>query len=83
MNKIIPIVAIVAVIAVVRIIVTTSTGGISSVNYESMTCEELFEERKNSLYLPTTQEDARELAKQQQLIKDVLDSKCYVGSTNP
>ena len=54
MNKIIPIVAIVIVIAIVGIIVT-STGGISSISYSAMSCDELDRETTAVLYSsPTT-----------------------------
>ena len=43
MNKIIPIV-IVGIVIVIGIVVISSTGGISSISYESMTCDELKKE---------------------------------------
>ena len=43
MNKIIPIV-IVGIVIVIGIVVISSTGGISSISYASMTCDELKKE---------------------------------------
>ena len=59
-NKIIPIIAIVIVIAIVGIVVT-STGGISSISYATMSCEELDRETTAVLYSsPATTAETRD-----------------------
>ena len=75
MNKIIPIVGIAAVIAVVGIIVT-STGGISSISYASMSCAELSKETTAVIYsTPATTAETRDQLNQLDLIKEAYQAK--------
>ena len=76
MNKIIPIV-IVGIVIVIGIVVISSTGGISSISYASMTCDELSEELGVlfSKLKTSTLAEARDLDKQSDLIWEASLSK--------
>ena len=82
MNKIIPIVGIAAVIAVVGIIVT-STGGISSVSYASMSCEELgIESSALMLSTPPTAAGVKDQLNQLNLVREAYESKDCAAKAN-
>ena len=75
MNKIIPI-AIVSIVIVIGIVVISSTGGISSINYASMTCNELTKEGTALLSTTTsTTAESRDQINQLELIGEAYQSK--------
>lgn len=68
--------AIVIVTVVVGVIVATSTGGISSINYTNMTCEELESELWTvSMILPSTTDEARDQKNEVKMIIDASKAK--------
>lgn len=75
MNKIIPIV-IVGIVIVIGIVVISSTGGISSISYSAMSCDELDRETKAVFYsTPATTAETKDQLNQLDLIKEAYQSK--------